>query len=290
MLLTLLAVLVVGVAIFQLSCFSIALYEAVNLPEARHTRLTAGGLATALLGFAVEIGGVLILLLARPLGLLPWRAPTRAQPHDRPPLIFVPGWFMNRACFLPLRYRLRRDGWPHAVGFNYRTIHGDIQQAARELHDVVERTCQTTGAARVVLIAHSMGGLVCRAYLRSFGGLERTASVITLGAPHQGSKLCALSLDPMAQDMRPDSAFIEDLAADDPIPGAVDFTAIYATFDHLVVPAANAYYPGVGNIVVEGVGHNGLLWSSRVYELVRENLEYGSAQPAAGRLDEVRRG
>ena len=278
--LTIIAVWVLGVVLFQLTCFSIALYEAVNLPETRHTRLTGTGLAQALVGFGVEIGGILLLLLAWPLGLLPWSPPRRSRPGDRPPLIFVPGWWMNRACLYVLRFRLRRDGWERAVGFNYRTAYGDIGQAADELHDLIERTCQATGSARVVLIGHSMGGLVCRAYLKRHAELHRVASVVTLGTPHQGSKLCALSLDPMAQDMRPESAFLEDLATDDPIPGAVDFTAIYSSFDHLVVPAAHAYYAGVGNIVVEGVGHNGLLWSSRVYELIRENLEYGSTAQA----------
>ncbi len=278
--LAIVAAWVIGVVIFQLTCFSIALYEAVNQPETRNTRLTGTGLAQALIGFSVEIGGVLLLLLAWPLGFLPWTTPRRSQPADRPPLIFVPGWWMNRACLYILRFRLRRDGWQDAVGFNYRTAYGDIGRAAEELKDVIERTCQTTGAERVVLIGHSMGGLVCRAYLKHHGGLQRVASVVTLGTPHQGSKLCALSLDPMAQDMRPESAFLEDLATDDPIPGAADFTAIYSSFDHLVVPASYAYYAGVGNIVVEGVGHNGLLWSARVYELIRENLEYGSATPA----------
>lgn len=278
--LSIVAVWVIGVTVFQLTCFSIALYEALNLPETRHTRLTGTGLVQALVGFAVEIGGVLVMLLAWPLGLLPWSAPGRARPGDRPPVIFVPGWWMNRACLYVLRSRLRRDGWRHTVGFNYRTAYGDIRVAAEELRDVIERTCQATGSDRVVLIGHSMGGLVCRAYLKHHEGLRRVASVVTLGTPHQGSKLCALSLDPMAQDMRPESAFLEELATDDPIPGAADFTAIYSSFDHLVVPAAHAYYAGVGNILVEGVGHNGLLWSSRVYELIRENLEYGSATEA----------
>lgn len=270
--------LVAGVVLFKLTCFVLALYETVNLPEARHSRLTPGGLAAALGGFSVEIAGVLVLLAAWPLGLLPWIPPRRLGAGERLPLVFVPGWSMNRGCLWLLRHRLRRDGWPHATGLNYRTRRGDMQRAAEQLRDLVERTCSATGAARVVLIGHSMGGLICRAYLKDYGGLDRVASVITLGTPHQGSRICALSLDPMVHEMRPESPFLEQLGQDDPIPGAVDFTAIYSSFDHMVVPAGHGYYAGVGNIVVEGVGHNGLLWSRRVYDLVRENLEYGSVR------------
>jgi triacylglycerol esterase/lipase EstA (alpha/beta hydrolase family) len=270
--------LLAGVLVFQLTCFAIALHEMLNQPEARHTRLTGPALAAALAGFAVELGGVLVMLVTWPIGFVPWRRPSRLRPGDRPPVVFVPGWRMNRACLLLMRRRLRRDGWAHAVGFNYRTAGGDLHRAAEQLRDAVERVCAETGAARVVLIGHSMGGLVCRAYLRHYGGIDRVASVITLGTAHQGTKLCALSTDPMLQDLRPECSFLAELATDDPIPGKVDFTAIYSSFDHLVVPAGHGYYAGVGNIVVEGVGHNGLLWSRRVYDLVRENLEYGSAR------------
>jgi hypothetical protein len=41
--------------------------------------------------------------------------------------------------------------------------------------------------ARLVLIAHSMGGLVSRYFLEVLGGWERTRRLITLGTPFQGS-------------------------------------------------------------------------------------------------------
>ncbi len=197
--------------------------------------------------------------------------------------MFVPGWGLNRACFFLVRHRLRRDGWPHAVGLNYRTVYGDLRHAACRLRDAVEAVCRESGAERVVLIGHGMGGLVCRAYLRHEGGISRTAQVVTLGSPHQGSKIFALSTDPMAQDMRDGSAFLQALEEGDAIPEAVDFTAIYASFDALVVPASHAQYSGAANIEVEGTGHIGLLWSDRVYTLIRENLDYGAGNASTQR-------
>jgi triacylglycerol lipase len=276
-----LAIVIVTVVLFQLLCFVVALYETLNQVEARDVRLTGAGLLGALGAFALETLAVIGFVLALPLGWLPWRRMPRLALADAPPIVFVPGWAMNRACFLVLRHRLRHDGWPHALGVNYRTLHGDLLEGARRVQGAVEALCTATGAAHVILIGHSMGGIVCRAYLRYLGGMQRVTKVITLASPHRGSKLYALSLDPMVQDMREGSAFLHDLGDDDPIPGAVDFTAIYPSFDTLVVPAAQAYYPGVGNIEVEGVGHMGLLWSRRVYQLIRENLEYAPERPAA---------
>jgi len=41
--------------------------------------------------------------------------------------------------------------------------------------------------ARLILIAHSMGGLVARYFLESLGGWRDTKMLITLGTPHRGS-------------------------------------------------------------------------------------------------------
>ena len=60
-------------------------------------------------------------------------------------------------------------------------------------------------------------------------------------------------------------------------------TAIYSSFDVTVVPSSAGQYPGASNIEIEGVGHVGLLWSPRVVELVRENLEFALA--TASRAD-----
>ncbi|MFF4428923.1 hypothetical protein ACFYZ4_07095 [Streptomyces sp. NPDC001513] len=41
--------------------------------------------------------------------------------------------------------------------------------------------------ARVILLCHSMGGLIARHYVERLGGRETTRRVITLGTPHRGS-------------------------------------------------------------------------------------------------------
>lgn len=271
------------------ACFLIALYETLNQQDARQVRLTVPGLLAGLRTLVPETVGILLLVLLVPFGWLPW--PRARGRVGALPVVCVPGWAMNRACFLLLRHRLRRDGWSEVRGVNYRSVYGDILTSARRLRDAVETCCAETGAARVALVAHGVGGIVCRAYLRHLGGGERVAKVITLGSPHRGSKLFALSLDPMLEALREGSSFLADLADADPIPGAVDFTAIYASFDTVVVPAAGARYPGVGNIEVEGVGHLGLLWSRRVYELVRENLEdvRAGTRPSLARRDAAAR-
>jgi triacylglycerol esterase/lipase EstA (alpha/beta hydrolase family) len=268
------------VVVTQFACFAIALYEMLNLPEMRLTRLTPTALAGALRGLVVEIAGAILAVLTIPLGALPFRAASADDGMDRPPIVFVPGYLMTRSSLWILHRRLARAGWRHGVGYNYRTLRGDLRAAARGLGALIDAVAVERGATHVVVVAHGMGGLVARLCLRERAD-ARVRTLVTLGTPHQGSKLYALALDPMAQEMRAGSALIEDLAEGDQLTRKVDVTAIYSSFDLTVVPSSAGQYPGASNIEVEGVGHVALLWSLRVFELVRENLEFAHDTLAA---------
>jgi len=51
----------------------------------------------------------------------------------------------------------------------------------------IDQARERSGAAQVVLVAHSMGGLVARSYLQSAGYRSDVARLITLGTPHRGA-------------------------------------------------------------------------------------------------------
>jgi hypothetical protein len=56
-------------------------------------------------------------------------------------------------------------------------------------------------------------------------------------------------------------------------PKQLDMIAIHSTFDATVLPPANAEYPRAFNIRVNNIGHYGLLYSSKVFTLIAENLD-----------------
>jgi triacylglycerol esterase/lipase EstA (alpha/beta hydrolase family) len=121
------------------------------------------------------------------------------------------------------------------------------------------------------IVAHSMGGLVARAGVRA--GAAGIRRIITLGTPHQGTEVFRpLRLEPMLRQMRPESPCLLRLAGANAMPADTELISIYSRDDALVVPPSNGYCPGAFNIEVRGLGHMSLLFSRRVYELVRENL------------------
>ena len=61
------------------------------------------------------------------------------------------------------------------------------KEAARLLAPFVDEVLKSTGAAKVNLIAHSLGGLAARSLVSEYGYADRVASVSTVSSPHRGS-------------------------------------------------------------------------------------------------------
>jgi len=223
--------------------------------------------------FSVECAATALLTLTIPLSFRRPRLRALEGGNSGRPVILLHGYAQHTANFLWLGRQLRRDGWLHLYSIRHTAIGGDIERSAAHLGRAIERIRRETGAAEVDIIAHSMGGLVARAFICRAGPASGVARLITLGTPHQGTEvLRSLGRDPMVSQMRPGSPFLCQLAATDTVPEVVDCTSIYSADDAIVVPPTNAYYPGAHNIEVRGLGHMSLLFSQRVYELVRENL------------------
>jgi len=81
-----------------------------------------------------------------------------------------------------------------------------------------------TGADKVILVGHSMGGLAAREYIRSYGGSD-VAKLVTIGTPHLGSTVAELSelfdsskgVDKRSDALRDLSYTYSDVSSD-PIP------------------------------------------------------------------------
>jgi triacylglycerol esterase/lipase EstA (alpha/beta hydrolase family) len=223
--------------------------------------------------FGAECAATTLLTLTIPLSFRRPRVRSLEGGNPCRPVILLHGYAQHTANFLWIGRRLRRDGWVHLHSVRHTPIRGDIGRSAAHLGRAIERIRRESCAAEVDIIAHSMGGLVARAFLCQAGATSGVARLITLGTPHQGTEVLRwLGRDPMVGQMRPGSPFLCQLTASDVVPEMVDCTSIYSADDAIVVPSTNAYYPGAHNIQVCGLGHMSLLFSRRVYELVRENL------------------
>lgn len=232
-------------------------------------------------GVAREAGWVTAHLMTYPLGLLnePASKPDRRHdlvglsPHQRSlvhyavdaaatPIVLVHGIVDNHTIFAPLERALRRRGFTDLSSFDYGVLTSDVRATAADLAVAVERLIEESGAEKVHVIGHSLGGLITRYYVQRMGGHHRVHTVVTLGTPHQGTALArAGSVLPLIRQLRPDSDLIAEL--NEPAPDCdTRFIAFHSDLDQLIVPTRNAriLHPDlrVRNVPVRGIGHMSL--------------------------------
>ena len=208
----------------------------------------------------------------------PWRAgfaePPLAPDPQRPAVLLIAGFMCNRAAWRPLldAGTLREF---NVATVNLEPIFGDIDAYADVVQRAVERLRAASGAARVVLVGHSMGGLAARVYLRKFGEAQ-VARVITLASPHGGTILGRLALSRNARQMATGSRFLQHLAAGDR--GRWKrFVTVATRDDNLVIPRASPLLPQSKQTVLDGVGHLALIEDRRAWQIVADEVRSAGA-------------
>jgi len=182
------------------------------------------------------------------------------------PVLLVHGYVCNRGYWAQLSRQLARAGIAHD-GVDLEPIGADIEDFVPQVEQAIGALCVRTGSAQVILVAHSMGGLVARAWLRHYGA-ARVARIVTIGTPHHGTALANLAAGANARQMsRIDgapSAWLAQLAASETPETRALITSMYSHHDNIVAPQASAQLPGARNLAFGGIGHVALASDARV--------------------------
>lgn len=205
-----------------------------------------------------------------------WMGEDRLRRGGRPPLLLIHGYGCSRGAWWWLRRRLEAAGWTVAT-INLEPVYTSIDDYVEPVSRRIDEVLAQTGSERLILVGHSMGGLVARAFLRRYGS-ARVARLVTLGTPHGGSRLARLGMGRNGRQMEIGSAWLQALAQ--PVP-AVETIAIVSPHDNYVMPQTNLDLPGARMRRVDGVGHLAMLFSPRVAAALCAALE----EPAMASAD-----
>lgn len=206
------------------------------------------------------------------LGMRPLTTPPPAEANHVDPILFVHGFTASSSAWNTMIPRFQADGWHSnqlfAITYNSFQSNATI---ANQIKTTVDQIRATTGASKVDIVTHSMGGLSTRYYLKNLGGTAFVDDWVSLAGPNHGTIWawgCAF-LTPCLQ-MTPGSSFLNGLNAGDETPGAVSYGTWWSACDEIITPDESVILSGATNTQTSCLLHSGLLINLAVYNQVRD--------------------
>jgi triacylglycerol esterase/lipase EstA (alpha/beta hydrolase family) len=186
----------------------------------------------------------------------------------------IPGFVMPIHTFYPMRAALKKAGYTDMTIMNQWPWFGRIEEYAAIARMHVDAAKKRTGAKKVELLGHSMGGLTARTLVKSLGGDKDVAHVVTYGTPHHGTVLGNLAgwALPSCHEMSLGSDFIKQLNDGDETPGDIKYTSIHCAWDEIVVPGRSVDLAGAENLNVKNTFHIEMMFDPTSAKLTLEAL------------------
>ncbi len=257
-------------ALTVLLSYTVAWYERANTrPDLIDRRFTARGLLIAIWLLILETGCLLLTIIMRPLGWFPQKLPEAGQ-EKHTPIILLHGLFQNRSCLYWLQHQLRTSGYTRILSINTPPWR-DLEALTEELAKKIDELHIKWQTEKVILIGHSMGGMIARNYIQNRGGAKHANALITIGSPHHGSKLAPFAVSPMGKTLLPGSEFLRQFNSVE-WPQEVKALALYTRYDNIVLPAESAKMAGAKHVELDGMGHTSLLFHPKSMQAVTTAL------------------
>jgi triacylglycerol lipase len=192
------------------------------------------------------------------------QVPVLVRARSSRPVLLVHGYGGRKSGWFALTRALKAEGVTvHAM--SYSSFGTSVEQVAEQLEARVARLRSETGADKVHLVGHSLGGVVIAQAFADGRLRGQVDTVVTIAAPFGGSPWARLlPLSAMVRAMRQGSPQLRRLATA-PAPEGVRWLAFTATLD-LIVPGHRAVpaQTDVQTMSVDHVGHIGLLFNRHV--------------------------
>jgi len=194
------------------------------------------------------------------------------------PVLLIHGYGCNSGYWHPMSKALLRAGVAHRA-IDMEPVMGGIDEYVPLIDRAVQTLCAESGSEKIILLAHSMGGLAARAYLRKYGS-HRIAKIITLGTPHRGTGIAHFGLGLNCRQMHWTadgqegiaSEWLRELQTGESGETRALFVSIYSHHDNIIAPQTSSHLKGAKNIALQGIGHVALAFSPSVQTMVIDEI------------------
>ena len=198
---------------------------------------------------------------------------TPATSLAQDPILFVHGWSESASLWNTMIGRFEKDGYAKSAlsAYSYNTATSNKTLAETEVKSRVETLLKNNpGATKVDIVAHSMGSLNTRWYIKFVGGEAKVDDWVSLGGPNHGTETANACIQTSCVEMRVGSTFLKELNATDETPGAVSYGTWWSPCDEIINPDSSVALSGATNTQTACLTHAALTTDETVYKQVRE--------------------
>jgi triacylglycerol lipase len=197
--------------------------------------------------------------------------PASASAQD--PILFVHGYVESASLWNTMIANFEKNGYSKSqlMAYSYNTGTSNKTLAETEVKSHVETLLKNNpGATKVDIIAHSMGSLNTRWYIKFVGGEAKVDDWVSLGGPNHGTETANACFQTSCVEMRVGSKFLSELNAGDETPGAVSYGTWWSPCDEIINPDSSVALSGATNTKTACLSHTALTTDSTVFNQVRE--------------------
>lgn len=200
--------------------------------------------------------------------------PIKMSKSHRPYILCVHGFYMNSSCFYGLRQTLAAQGfdsWAIDMGKPYIPPQVYVERYAQAIQEIISIDPER----KIVVVAHSMGGLITRLVLQRHPELAtHIGLVITLGSPHLGTaSVTRFALTWTKKMFYSKGNFINQLPSFNELIPETKVITIASKQDLIVYPYTYSHLPATERIDLEWVSHGGLLTKQDCQDMIVDLLD-----------------
>jgi triacylglycerol esterase/lipase EstA (alpha/beta hydrolase family) len=216
-----------------------------------------------------ETFAMLVVVVLRPTHYFPSHR-VAAGPLTGRPILLVHGYLHDSSAWMYLKRKWLQKGLGPIYCMNLGYPFRSIRDYAEQVRQKAEQIAKETGRSDLILIGHSMGGLVVSWYATHLAQDDTIMDVITIGSPLKGTRVAQIGLGQDAREMEIGSPFLIELHEAIENHPSIRFYHIGTQTDQLVIPHTSTLLAGHPDkqFVVKDIGHLTLLFSPRIAQVV----------------------
>lgn len=223
-----------------------------------------------------ELLGILAVIATFPIRYF-WNDQRVSRSGNGKPILLVHGYLNNGSVWFIQKRWLEAAGLGPIYTINLWHPFCSIQQYAKQVQKKAEQIANDTKQKELILIGHSMGGLVSCLYATQHAPPQTVTDVITIGSPLAGTHMALLGLGSNAKEMRRESELVKQVQTAIPTCATTRFYHVATKVDQLIIPFQSALIgeQAERQFILEDVGHVGLVYSKRVARCICHWLKSG---------------